>query len=169
MSAGRMCAALIGAASVASAVVLPASASPLAQQWSGRYKVVSYASLKYGTSVAARQPEPDFSAEFVFLTGCSSGMCVATAVDGPDPTNPSVPRPQQYTWDGTNWVYVYNWDWDCFRGDGVPREWSPARSWTIYTPQPDGSLRGSWHTDIASGVCRGSVVWPVAADPVPPR
>ena len=74
MSAGRMCAALIGAASVASAVVLPASASPLAQQWSGRYKVVSYASLKYGTSVAARQPEPDFSAEFVFLTGCSSGM-----------------------------------------------------------------------------------------------
>ena len=170
MSAGRTCAALIVAASVTSTAVIAAStASATDQQWSGRYTIVSYASQKGGTSVAARQPESDFSAEFVFVTDCSSGKCVAAALDGPEPTNPSVPRPQQFTWTGTHWVYVYDWNWDCFQGDGIPMEWSPARSWTIYAPQPDGSLRGTWHTDIASGVCRGSVVWPVAAYPAPPR
>ena len=112
--------------------------------------MVSYASQKDGISVSARQPEPDFGAEFMFVTDCSSGWCVATAVDGPDPTNPSVPRPQRFTWSGTHWTFVYEWDWDCFRGVGVAREWSPARSWAVYTPQPD-SLRGTWHTDIASG------------------
>ena len=166
MSAGRTCAALIVAASVTSAVVLAASTAGAAgQQWNGRYTMVSHASQKDGTSVAARQPEPDFSAEFVLASTCSSGKCVATAVDGPAPTNPYVPRTQQYTWDGSNWVYVYDWVWDCFRGDGVPMEWSPARSWTVYAPQPDGSLRGTWRTDIASGACRGSVMWPVAAYP----
>ena len=166
MSAGRACTALFVALSVTSATVLAASpANAAEQQWSGRYTMVSYASQKDGTSVAARQPEPDFNAEFMFVTDCSSGKCVATAVDGPAPTNPYVPRPQRYTWDGNNWVYVYDWAWDCFHGDGVPREWSPARSWAVYTPQPDGSLRGTWHTEIASGLCRGSVMWPVAAFP----
>jgi hypothetical protein len=62
-------------------------------------------------------------------------------------------------------VYAYDWQWDCFRGDGVPREWAPARSWSIYAPQADGSMVGTWHTDISGGVCRGSVVVPVAAYP----
>ena len=109
MSAGRRCAALIVAASVTSTAVIAAStASAADQQWSGRYTIVSYASQKGGTSVAARQPESDFSAEFVFVTGCSSDKCVATALDGPDPTNPSVPRQQQFTWTGTHWVYGYD-------------------------------------------------------------
>ena len=32
-------------------------------------------------------------------------------------------------------------------------------------PQPDGSLRGTWHTDISEGPCRGTVLMPVAAFP----
>ena len=31
--------------------------------------------------------------------------------------------------------------------------------------EEDGSLRGMWSTDIASGACRGNVVMPVAAFP----
>ena len=158
---------MIVAISVTGAGVLAASTAGAAgQQWSGLYSMVSYASQKVGTSAGADQPEPDFSAEFFFVTDCSSGTCIATAAHGPDPTNPSVPRPQQYTWNGTQWMSLYDWDWDCFRGEGVAKEWNPARSWAVYTPQPDGSLRGTWHTDISRGVCRGSVMWPVAAYPV---
>ena len=35
----------------------------------------------------------------------------------------------------------------------------------VFCEAPDGSLRGTWHTDIAEGACRGSVVMPVAAIP----
>ncbi|WP_448505901.1 Rv2253 family sensor-like surface protein [Mycolicibacterium thermoresistibile] len=168
MTARRMCAALLMAGLVAAGVV-SAPAVPVAEaaghNWSGRYVMVSYASQKDGTSVAARQPEHDFSATYTFVTSCPGGVCVATAVQGPEPQNPSIPRPQRYTWDGSQWTFVYDWQWDCYRGDGVAKEWSPARSWASYTPQPDGSLRGMWHTDIAAGVCRGSVIMPVAAYP----
>ena len=59
-------------------------------------------------------------------------------------------------------------------GVSVPRD-RLARMFDSFKPlgrnpyfkkQPDGSLRGIWHTDIASGACRGSVVMPVAAYPV---
>ncbi|WP_372441062.1 Rv2253 family sensor-like surface protein [Mycolicibacterium mengxianglii] len=135
------------------------------QPWSGRYTVVTYASQKAGTSIAARQSEADFSAQYTFATSCSS-RCVATASDGPAPSNPTIPQPTRYLWDGSQWALTYEWQWECYRGDGVPRLFSPAQSWVFYSPQPDGSLQGTWHTDILSGDCRGNVLMPVAAYPV---
>lgn len=120
-----------------------------------------------GHQPATRQKENDFGAVFTLTTACSGGACVATVVDGPAPSNPTIPpQPTRYTWNGAEWATTYDWVWDCFLGDGYQKQWSPATSWAFYTPpQPDGSLRGTWHTDIASGPCRGSVVMPVSAVP----
>jgi hypothetical protein len=134
--------------------------------WNGRYQMVTYASKKAGTSPATRQRENDFGAEFMLATACSGAICVATVVDGPKPSNPTIPQPTKYTWNGSDWVNKYEWAWDCFLGDGYQKLWSPATSWAFYTPQPDGTLRGTWHTDISDGPCRGSVVMPVAAVPI---
>ncbi|MET0898169.1 MAG: hypothetical protein ABWY45_09680 [Mycobacterium sp.] len=140
------------------------TAQAAGQQWSGRYTVVTYASQKAGTSVASRQAEPDFSAQFLYATSCSS-RCVATVVDGPKPSNPTIPQPQRYLWDGTQWAMTYDWQWECYLGDSAPRVFSPAQSWSFYVPQSDGSLQGTWHTDILSGPCRGNVIMPIAAFP----
>ena len=96
------------------------------QVWNGKYLLLRYASGKTGTSLAARQPEPDFSDIYTFVTDCSRGTCVATVVDGPRPENPTLPLPPRYTWNGSTWVHIYEWQWDCFMGDGVPKVWSPA-------------------------------------------
>ncbi|EKF24365.1 hypothetical protein C731_1570 [Mycolicibacterium hassiacum DSM 44199] len=127
---------------------------------------MTYASDKMGTSLAARQAEPDFSATYTLVTDCSSGLCIATVVDGPAPSNPTIPQPIRYTWDGARWQYSYNWQWDCFLGDGAPRVYAPARSRVFYAPDDTGSLFGTWHTEILSGPCRGTVTMPVAAYPV---
>lgn len=149
------------AASMAGASGVGAHA--LAPSWNGKYSLVRYAVNKTGTSVAATQSEPTFSADYVFTTACSSGRCVATATNGPTPKNPTLPQPSRYTWDGAKWVERFDFQWDCYMGEGVSKVWAPARSWAFYAPQPDGSLRGSWHTDINSGPCQGSVEMPVAA------
>ncbi len=162
----------LGAAAVLAALTTmtatPAHAAPMSQvpkPLNGRYQMVTYASQKAGTSAAARQREGDFGAVFTLSTACSGNRCVATVVDGPAPGNPSIPQPFRYTWNGSDWIISYDWLWDCFLGDGQPKQWARASSWTSYTPQADGSLRGTWHTDIADGACRGSVVMPVAAAP----
>jgi hypothetical protein len=170
MTARRLRAALCGALLVVGmGITVDATfdgvASAAGQPWNGRYNVVTYASQKNGTSPAARQPETDFGATFTFSTTCSSSSCIATALDGPAPTNPTVPQPPRYVWDGAKWAVTYDWQWECSRGDGVPRVFSPATSWVYYAPQPDGSLRGSWYTDIGDGPCRGNVIMPVAATP----
>jgi hypothetical protein len=136
--------------------------------WNGKYSLVRYAADKSGTSAAAGQPEPTFSAEYVFVTSCTSGTCVATATNGPTPKNPTLPRPSHYTWDGTRWVEHFDFQWDCYMGEGVPKVWAPATSWAFYAPQPNGTLRGTWHTDISTGPCAGSVEMPVAAFPAGP-
>jgi hypothetical protein len=138
-------------------------ANAMSPSWNGKYSLVRYAVSKSGTSVAATQAEPTFSADYVFTTACSSGKCVATAANGPTPKNPTLPQPSHYTWDGSQWVERFDFQWDCYMGEGVSKVWAPARSWAFYTPQPDGSLRGTWHTDISSGPCKGSVEMPVAA------
>lgn len=167
MPAGRAWAArIVAVIGLAMAFVLPAPAHAAGGQWNGRYTVVTYGSQKAGTSVAARQPESDFSAVYTFSTVCSGTRCVATVIDGPAPTNPTLPRIQRYTWEGNQWMYVYDWQWECFRGDGMPTTFNAARSWVVYVPQPAGSLRGTWHTDIADGACRGNVIFPVGAYPV---
>lgn len=134
--------------------------------WNGRYQMITYASQKGGTSPATRQRENDFGAVFTLSTACSGSICVATVVDGPAPGNPTIPQPTKYTWNGSDWVNKYEWAWDCFLGAGYQKVWSPATSWAFYTPQADGTLKGTWHTDISDGPCRGSVVMPVAAVPV---
>lgn len=136
------------------------------QVWSGRFSLVRYAAEKTGTSLATRQSEPDFSDVYLFTTDCSGATCVATVVDGPKPKNPTLPQPPRYTWDGARWVHPYDWQWDCYMGDGIPKVWAPAHSIAYYVPQSDGSLRGSWRTDITGGPCNGSVVMDVAAFPV---
>ena len=148
---------------MAGAIAPPANAA--GQPWSGRYSMVTYASHKGGTSAAARQPEPDFSAVFTLSTACA-GTCIATA-DGPGSSNPTVPNPQRFAWDGQQWKATYDWVWQCSLGAQSPgqSQWSPATSFTYYTPQTDGSLQGIWHTDISTGACRGSVSMPVAAFP----
>ena len=167
MSARRMWSALIGATSATAACISVATIAEAAgPEWNGRYQIVTFASDKMGSSVAAAQPEPDFSASYVLATDCSSGLCVSTVVDGPAPSNPTIPQPVRYTWDGSRWQYAYNWQWECFRGHGVSSEYSPARSRVFYAPDIDGSLYGTWHTDILAGPCRGNVVMPVAAYPV---
>ena len=86
--------------------------------WNGKYSLVRYAVDKSGTSVAASQAEPTFSADYVFVTSCSTGKCVATATDGPTPKNPTLPQPSHYTWDGTRWVEHFDFQWDCYMGEG---------------------------------------------------
>ena len=151
---------------VLAAALLGASVSPAqagGQPRTGRYSMVTFASQKGGTSLAARQYEGDFSAVFTLTTRCAAS-CIATAT-GPASSNPTVPNPLRFAWDGQQWKSTYDWVWQCSLGDATQPQWSPARSFTFYTPQGDGSLRGMWHTDIDSGACRGSVVMPVAAVP----
>ena len=167
MSVGRLWGALLGVTCTAAASfsALPSAAAATAA-WNGRYEILTYASDKMGSSLAAAQAEPDFSATYVLATDCSAGLCVATVVEGPAPSNPTIPQPVRYTWDGSRWQYAYNWQWECFRGDGLPGEYAPARSRVFYAPDIDGSLFGTWHTEILAGSCRGNVVMPVAAHPV---
>ena len=153
------------AAVCAAALVSPAPTQGQPPAWNGRYQMVTYASQKAGTSPATRQRENDFGANFALSTNCSAATCVATVVDGPPPSNPTIPQPTRYTWTGSQWVTSYDWVWDCLLGDPTQKQWSPATSWAFYAPQPDGSLRGNWQTDIAQGPCRGTVVMPVAAFP----
>jgi hypothetical protein len=44
-------------------------------------------------------------------------------------------------------------------------EWDPARADVRYTPQPDGSLSGTMHTDILSGrACQGTLEMNMTAE-----
>jgi hypothetical protein len=155
--------------------VRAAAAPPAAPKpWEGRYTLTTYASQKAGTSHASQQREADFSAVFTLTTACSFDRCVATAVqetatEQPAP-NPTVPTPARYAWNGTGWVSSYDWLWECTLGSAAqnpagPTLWAKATSFALYAPQPDGSLRGTWHTDISEGPCRGTVLMPVAAFP----
>lgn len=138
----------------------PAAAAPT---WNGQWTLTRYAASKTGTSLAARQREPDFSNVYTFATQCSGGRCVATVVGGPQAQNPTIPRPPRYTWDGVSWVERFDWQWDCYMGAGKPKVWAPAHSVAWYTPRRDGTKTGSWRTVIDSGPCKGTVVIAVKA------
>ena len=156
-------------AGAVTAVLTVASAVAAPPSWTGDWSLIRYAATKTGTSLAASQWEPDFSDVYTFETACDGDDCVATVVGGPAPANPTLPQPPQYTWEDGSWVHVYEWEWDCWMGEGVPKEWAPARSVAVYTPQPDGTMAGQWHTDIDGGPCDGSVIMNVAAVPVVPE
>jgi hypothetical protein len=63
-------------------------------------------------------------------------------------------------------THIYEWQWDCYMGEGISKAWNPAKSVAYYTPQADGTLRGSWRTDIYGGPCDGNVIMDIAAIPV---
>ncbi|WP_028463238.1 hypothetical protein [Nocardia sp. 348MFTsu5.1] len=163
MRRGLLVVVLIGVWLLAGAV--PATAA--GPTWSGDYSLKRFAATKWGSSLAATQWEPDFADTYRFVVSCG-GPCTATVVDGPTPANPTLPQPPRYTWDGTRWVHEYDWQWDCWQGEGVPKVWAPAHSVAYYTPQIDGTLTGVWRTDIDSGPCQGTVFMNVAAYPVGP-
>ena len=135
-------------------------------EWNGQWSLTRYAASKTGTSLAARQKEPDFSDTYTFSTSCASGKCVATVVAGPEAKNPTIPRPPRYTWNGVSWVEHFDWQWDCYMGADKPKVYAPAHSDAFYTPMPDGTKRGEWTTTIDSGPCAGTVTMAVKATKV---
>ncbi|MGH3959791.1 hypothetical protein [Mycobacterium sp.] len=160
------CAALTAALVSASLCSAPMTwAGPAGQVWNGQYAFTRYLEQKTGTSLAASQPEDNSTDVYTMSTTCSAGGCVATVIDGPLPKNPTLPPRAHYTWDGRQWAKVNDWQWDCLRPDGSV-EWDQARSWANYQPQPDGTLLGTWHNEIYTGTCRGTVDVKVAASPV---
>jgi hypothetical protein len=149
---------LIGlrAASLAIALSLPATASADPASWNGEYAITFIVGPKSGTSLAAGDPEGQYTDTYGFRSSCTSGTCTATIVSGPSPRNPTVPQPIQFTWDGASWTQDTDFQWDCMMPD-TTIQWNPARSHVSYTPQPDGSLAGTMHTDILSGACQGTI------------
>jgi len=144
------------AAPLTIALSLPQAAFADTPSWNGQYAITFMVGPKDGTSVAASQPESQHTETYGFRSSCTSGKCIATIVSGPRPTNPTVPQPVQFTWDGSAWTQVSDFQWDCMMPD-TTIQWNPARADVRYTPQPDGSFSGTMHTEILSGACQGTV------------
>lgn len=124
--------------------------------WNGEYAITFIVGPKAGTSVAAGQPEGQYTDSYGLHSICADGICTATIISGPPPRNPTVPQPVQFTWDGTSWTQTTDFQWDCMMPD-TTIEWNPARADVRYTPQPDGTLAGTMHTEIFSGACQGTL------------
>jgi hypothetical protein len=144
------------AASLAIVLSLCPTASADLPSWNGKYAITFIVGPKSGTSMAAGDPEVQYTDTYVFSSSCTSGKCTATIISGPPPRNPTVPQPVQFTWDGSSWTQVSDFQWDCMMPDGTI-QWNPARGEVHYTPQPDGSLSGTMHTEILSGACQGTL------------
>jgi hypothetical protein len=138
------------------ALSLAATASADDASWNGRYAITFMVGPKSGTSMAAGDPETQHTEIYGVQSSCTKGQCVATIVSGPPPSNPTVPEPIQFTWDGSSWTQATDFQWDCMLPDTMI-EWAPAHAIVRYTPQPDGSLAGIMHTDISSGACQGTI------------
>jgi hypothetical protein len=146
----------VGATSLTIALSLSPMASADTASWNGEYAITFIVGPKSGTSIAAGQPEVQYTDTYGFRSSCTDGKCTATITSGPPPRNPTVPQPIQFTWDGSSWTQVSDFQWDCMMDDGTV-QWSPARADVRYTPQPDGSLSGTMHTEILSGPCQGTL------------
>lgn len=156
MSGHRKKAMLALAAASLAATLAPNAVAAAEPSWNGQYLVTLSANAKTGTSMAANRPEYPHKANYTFSSRCASDVCIATVVDAPPPKNEFIPRPIEYTWNGTQWVREISWQWDCLLPDGTI-EYAPAKSITAYTPGQYGILTGVFHTDIASGTCKGNV------------
>ncbi len=135
---------------------LSPTASSDPPSWNGEYAITFIVGPKSGTSMAVGDPEVQYTDTYTFRSSCASGKCIATIISGPPPRNPTVPQPVQFTWDGSSWTQVNDFQWDCMMPD-TSIQWNPARGTTRYTPQPDGSLSGTMHTEILSGACQGTL------------
>ena len=153
------------AAPLAIALSLPQTASADTPSWNGEYAIKFMVGPKDGTSMAAGDPEGQHTETYGFRSSCTSGKCVATIVSGPPPSNPTVPQPVQFTWDGSSWTQVSEFQWDCMMHD-TTIQWAPARSNVRYTPQANGTLAGVMHTDILSGPCQGWIEMDMTAERV---
>jgi len=153
----------LSTASLALALSLSPAASADAASWNGEYVITFIVGPKAGTSIAAGQPEGQYTDTYTFESSCSGGKCTATIIGGPPPRNPTVPQPVQFTWDGSSWTQVSDFQWDCMMPDETI-QWSPAHADVRYTPQSDGSLSGTMRTEIASGACQGTVEMNMTAE-----
>ncbi len=155
---------------VAGAAVVVGSVSPApvalgeVPTWEGPYAVTFGADEKTGTSEAATQWQNAYTENFVFSSTCSADRCITTVLGGPAPSNPTVPEPLQYTWNGSAWQLINDWQFNCQLPDGST-EWSPASARVTYTPQSDGTFYGEWETVIHSGACEGTLNMPLLAVP----
>jgi len=154
------------AAGVLVTVAVPSAAAEPAPNWSGWYTITFHADEKTGTSAAAQQPEMGYTAWYKFGTDCSSGSCVASVLDGPTPKD-NVPESTRFDWTGSQWSRSETWRWDCLLPDRTIT-FDPASSVTNYTPGPDGTLKGTFATNIGSGACEGTVYIPLTAVPADP-
>ena len=148
---------------MASAAAGPAASADPAPNWNGWYKITFHTDQKSGTSLAAKQSEEPYTASYKLSTDCSSGTCVASVVDGPaGKTN--VTDSTKFDWTGTQWSRTNSWRWDCLLPDRTIT-YDLASSVTNYVPQADGSLTGTFATNIGSGACQGTVYIPLTAVP----
>ena len=156
---------LVGLCAGSLAIALPLSAPSSADppSWNGAYAITFIVGPKSGTSIAAGQSEVQYTDTYEFRSACTSGKCTATIIGGPAPRNPTVPQPVQFTWDGSSWTQVRDFQWDCMMPDGTI-QWNPARADVRYMPQLDGSLSGTMHTEILSGACQGTVEMHMTAE-----
>ncbi|GAB7143097.1 hypothetical protein [Mycobacterium riyadhense] len=155
----------LAAASFGGLLAAPKAYAGEVASWNGQYILTLSANAKTGTSMAASQPEYAHRTSVSVSSSCSAGGCVATVNDPPPPKNESMPRTIEFTWNGSQWIREMSWKWDCLLPDGTI-EYDPAKSITVYTPGDHGILTGVFHTDIASGACKGNVDMPVSAKPV---
>ena len=151
------------AASVATALWLPVPASADPASWNGEYAITFIVGPKGGTSMAAGQPEQQHTEIYGFQSSCAGGTCTATITSGPPPSNPTVPQPVRFTWNGSSWTQASDFQWECMMPDGTI-ERNPAHAEVRYTPQADGSLAGTMHTEILSGACQGTVEMNMTAE-----
>jgi hypothetical protein len=148
---------------LAIAALLPPAASGDNPSWNGEYAITFMVGPKSGTSMAVGDPESQHTEKYGFRSSCASGKCIATIVSGPPPSNPTVPQPVQFTWDGSSWTQVTDFQWDCMMPD-TSIQWAPAKSTVRYTPQANGTLAGVMHTDISSGPCQGWIEMDMTAE-----
>jgi hypothetical protein len=153
----------LGAVLVAAVATAPTAVAAEEVFWGGRYKVTFHTDQKTGTSMAATQTETPYTAAYVFTTDCSSGTCVASTTDGPVPKDNVTPA-VRFDWTGSEWTRTNTWRWDCLLPDGTIT-YDPAESVTTYTPQSDGTLKGTFATTISTGACEGTVDIPLTATP----
>ena len=102
------------------------------------YAITFIVGPKDGTSVAASQAEVQYTDTYTFRSSCASGKCVATIISGPPPRNPTVPQPVQFTWDGSSWTQVSDFQWDCMMPDTLdPMESGPGET-PLHAPTSAG-------------------------------
>lgn len=164
MSGHRKKAMLALAAASLAATLAPNAVAAAEPSWNGQYRdVVCQRENRHqhGGQPARVSTQSELHVQLalrVRCLHCHRGRRSATK-------NEFIPRPIEYTWNGTQWVREISWQWDCLLPDGTI-EYAPAKSITAYTPGQYGILTGVFHTDIASGTCKGNVDMPVSAKPI---